>query len=307
MKHVIVASLGCLLLLGLVGCKRHQPADTGASPAVPNQASGGQSLKINGSDTMVNLGQAWAEAFMQSHPGVDVQVTGGGSGTGIAALIDGTTDIAQCSRAMKDEEIAQAKSKGRNPVQTQVGWDGLAVIVHPSNPVSELTIDQLADIFTGRVANWKDVGGADHPIVVLSRESNSGTHVYFKEHVLNKGDSKGTEEYAAEAMLLSSSQAIHDEVMNNESAIGYLGLGYVDDKVKALKVARKAAEPAVAPEPARVLDHTYPISRPLFVYTDGDPAGLVKQYIDFCLSSEGQRIVSELDFVPLKSEAEESP
>ncbi|MCX7920358.1 MAG: phosphate ABC transporter substrate-binding protein [bacterium] len=256
-------------------------------------------IQIKGSDTMVNLGQAWAEAFMKREPNISVAVTGGGSGTGIAALINGTADIAQCSRSMKEKEIEQAKAKGVNPVEHKVALDGLAVVVHPKNPVSKLTIDQLSDIFTGKIRNWSQVGGKNAPIVILSREVNSGTHIYFKEHVVRRGNEKGPEEFAPDALLMPSSQAIADEVASNPNAIGYYGMGYVSEKQKAILVAKDKDSAYIAPTKENVINGSYPISRPLFLYTNGKPTGAVKQFIDFVLSAEGQKIVSQQDFVPI--------
>jgi len=257
------------------------------------------SIQIKGSDTMVNLGKSWAEAFMVKYPEAKVAVTGGGSGTGIAALIQGTTDIAQASRTIKSEEIDEAQKNGITPKEFLVGYDGISVIVNPANPLLSLTLDNLADIFTGKINNWKTVGGNDTIIVLLSREVNSGTHVYFKEHVLNKGDSKGTVEFATEALMMPSSQAIADEVANNPNAIGYLGMGYVTEKQKALPIAKDTGSEAVAPTMENVMSGTYPISRPLFIYTKGEPQGTIKQFMDFVLSPEGQEIVKNEGFVPL--------
>ena len=257
------------------------------------------SIQIKGSDTMVNLGQAWAEKYMEKNPADFVAVTGGGSGTGFSSLISGTCDIAMSSRNIKDKEITLAKQKGVNPFETKVALDGLAVVVNPKNPVSKLTLDQLAGIFTGKITNWKDVGGADVKIVILSREVNSGTHVYFKEHVLRKGDPNSKEEFAPDALLLSSSQAIADEVAGNPSAIGYYGMGYISLKQKPIAVAKDEKSEYVEPVIENVLNNKYPISRPLFLYTNGEPKGLVKKFIDFCLSKEGQDIVLKTDFVPI--------
>ena len=182
------------------------------------------SIQIKGSDTMVNLSQAWAEKYMQENPSDFVAVTGGGSGTGISSLISATCDIANASRTIKEKEIGLAKQRGVNPYEIKVGLDGLAVVVNPKNPVSKLTTKQLAGIFTGKITNWKEVGGADAKIVVLSREVNSGTHVYFKEHVLRGNDPNSKEEFASTALMLSSSQAIADEVAGNPAAIGYYGM-----------------------------------------------------------------------------------
>ncbi|HOW35626.1 MAG TPA: PstS family phosphate ABC transporter substrate-binding protein [Candidatus Omnitrophota bacterium] len=258
------------------------------------------SIQIKGSDTMVNLGQAWAERYMEENPDSFVAVTGGGSGTGLSSLISGTCDIAMSSRNIKEKEIALAQKKGINPYEIKVALDGLAVVVHPANPVSKLTVDQLAGIFTGRISNWKDLGGKDEKIVVLSREVNSGTHVYFKEHVLRKNDPNSQEEFAHGALMLSSSQAIADEVAGNTSAIGYYGMGYISAKQKPVFIAQDEKSEYEAPTIENVVNGKYPISRPLFLYTNGQPQELVKKFSDFCLSKEGQEIVLKTDFVPVK-------
>lgn len=258
------------------------------------------SIQIKGSDTMVNLGQGWAEEFSKLNPKINVAVTGGGSGTGIAALINGTCDIAEASRSMKDKEIAAAKAKGIEPKEYIVGLDGLAVVVSPSNPIENLTIDQLRDIFMGSIKNWKEVGGANLSIVILSREVNSGTHVFFKEHVLRRGNDKGPEEFAPEALLMPSSQAIADEVAQNSSAIGYYGMGYTSPSQKVVAIAKDANSKYVKPAIETVLSGEYPISRPLYMYTKGEPKGAIKEFIDFVFSKEGQEIVKKIDFVPVK-------
>lgn len=257
------------------------------------------SIQIKGSDTMVNLGQAWAEKYMELYPADFVAVTGGGSGTGIASLISGTCDIAASSRNIKEKEITLAKQKGIEPFEIKVALDGLAVVVNPDNPVDKLTLEQLAGIFTGKITNWKAVGGVDAKIVILSREVNSGTHVYFKEHVLRQGDPKSQEEFAASALMLSSSQAIADEVAGNTGSIGYYGMGYISGKQKVIHVAIDANSEYIAPTIDNVVSGKYPISRPLFIYTNGQPQGLVKKFVDFALSKEGQDIVVKTDFVPI--------
>ncbi len=280
--------LFCLVaVLAMSGCSR--------------QSQQANSIQIKGSDTMVNLGQAWAEAFMQANPKVSVAVTGGGSGTGIAALLSKTCDIAELSRELKPEEIAMAKEKGFEPKQITVAMDGLAVVVHPANPVSQLTMDQLAAIFSGAVTNWQEVGGTNLSIVVLSREVNSGTHVYFKEHVLRGSNKDSQAEFAANALMLSSSQAIADEVAQNTGAIGYYGMGYISAKEKALAIAKDANSPFVRPTIENVIDKTYPISRPLLMVTRGQPLGLVAEFLNFVLGPEGQKIVAKIDFVPVNS------
>jgi phosphate transport system substrate-binding protein len=257
------------------------------------------SIQIKGSDTMVNLGQAWAEKYMEKNPSDFVAVTGGGSGTGLSSLISGTCDIAMSSRNIKEKEIALARKKGINPNEIKVALDGLAVVANPKNPIDKLTMDQLAGIFTGRIANWKELGGKDEKIVILSREVNSGTHVYFKEHVLRKMDPNSKEEFAPGALMLSSSQAIADEVASNSAAIGYYGMGYISSKQKPVAIEKYGASSFVAPSIENVLNGSYPISRPLFIYTNGTPAGLTKKFIDFMLSEEGQDLVLVTDFVPI--------
>lgn len=285
-KLTIIFVSAAIGLLFVSGCARRS-----------NQAN---SLQIKGSDTMVNLGQAWAEAFMKQNPGSSIAVTGGGSGTGITALINNTCDIAEVSREMKQSEIELVAAKGAAPQKIIVALDGLAVVVSPANKISELTIDQLADVFTGKIKNWKELGGRDAKIVLLSREVNSGTHVYFKEHVLRHGKADGKEEFAAEALLLSSSQAIADEVSQNQDAIGYYGMGYITAKEKALMVAKDINSPYEAPTMENVISGAYPISRPLLMYTKGEPQGLAKTFIDYVLSPAGQQVVKKLDFVPVK-------
>jgi len=263
-------------------------------------ASAKNSIQIKGSDTMVNLGQAWAEKYMQENPGDFAAVTGGGSGTGISSLISGTCDITMSSRNIKEKEIALAKARGINPFEIKVALDGLAVVVNPKNPISKLTLDQLAKIFTGKNTNWKELGGQDSKIVILSREVNSGTHVYFKEHVLRREDPNGKEEFAPGALLLSSSQAIADEVAGNPAAIGYYGMGYISSKQKDVAVAKDDKSEYVVSTIENVINGKYPISRPLFLYTNGEPRGLVKKFVDYVLSKEGQDIVLKTDFVPIK-------
>ena len=257
-------------------------------------------IQVKGSDTMVNLGQAWAEKFMEDNPDDFIAVTGGGSGTGFSSLISGTCDIAMASRNIKEREVTLAKQRGVEPFEIKVALDGLAVVVNPENPISNLTIGQLADIFTGRIKNWKEVGGKDSKIVILSREVNSGTHVYFKEHVLRGNNPDSQEEFSPTALLLSSSQAIADEIAQNPQAIGYYGMGYISQKQRAISVAKNDKSEYVKPTIENVVSGRYPISRPLFLYTNGKPQGFVKRFVDFVLSEKGQDIVVETDFVPIK-------
>ncbi len=257
------------------------------------------SIQIKGSDTMVNLGQAWAEKYMEENPNDFVAVTGGGSGTGFSSLISGTCDIAMSSRNIKEKEISLANKKGINPNEIKIALDGLAVVINPENPVSKLTLGQLAGIFTGKIVNWKEVGGKNKKIVLLSREVNSGTHVYFKEHVLRKNDPDSNEEFAPGALMLSSSQAIADEVAGNPLAIGYYGMGYISAKQKPVAIAMDEESEYIEPTIENVVNGKYPISRPLLLYTNGLPQGLIKKFVDFALSKEGQDIVLATDFVPI--------
>jgi phosphate transport system substrate-binding protein len=259
----------------------------------------GQTIENKGSDTLVNLALAWAETYMGSRPEVRISVTGGGSGTGIAAMINGTVDIVNASRAMKPEEIEEAESNGISPVEFVVAGDAIAVVVHPSNPVDELTLGQISDIYTGKITNWKEVGGEDRPIVLLSRESNSGTHVYFLENVIRLGDKESDLLFSPDTLLMPSSEGISSEVRLNANAIGYDGLGYVTHDQKMLAVAVHKDSPFVRPSIETVNDGSYPISRPLFMYTAGEPSGRIKTYLDWILS-DGQSLVRELGFVPLK-------
>ncbi|MGQ9493811.1 MAG: phosphate ABC transporter substrate-binding protein [Anaerolineae bacterium] len=275
----------------LLGC--HSEPSPGQTP------SAAQSIENKGSDTMVNLALAWAEAYMQLHPEVRISVTGGGSGTGIAAMINGTVDIANASREMKPEEIEAAKANGINPVEFTVARDAIAVVVHPSNPVQQLTLQQISDIYTGKITNWRQVGGENRPIVLLSRESNSGTYVYFLENVIRLGLKDNNLLFSPDTLLMPSSEGISCEVRQNPNAIGYDGLGYVTPDQKMIAVASKEGGPYVLPSMETVNDGTYPIARPLYMYTAGEPRGQIKAYLDWILS-DGQVLVSQLGFVPLK-------
>jgi phosphate transport system substrate-binding protein len=268
----------------------------GSNPAAAEEGA----LQIKGSDTMVNLGQGWAEEFMTENPDASVAVTGGGSGTGIAAIINGSCDIAQASRKMKDQEFEMAKAKGRQIEEFEVAVDALEVIVHPSNPIGQLTIEQLSGIFTGTITNWKEVGGIDQAILVLSRERNSGTHVYFLEHVLRKGNDKGPEEYGPRALMLPSSQAIVEEVAQSTGAIGYVGMGYVSERQKKIAVGTEPAGPFVLPSLESAIDKSYPIARPLLMYAVKPVNPTVRSFLEFVLSDRGQQIVREMDFVPVQ-------
>jgi len=256
-------------------------------------------IENKGSDTIVNLALAWAEKYQSDHPDVRISVTGGGSGTGIAALVNGTVDIANASRKIKDEETAEAKTNGINPVEHIIARDAIAVIVNPNNPVSELTLQQISDIYSGKYVNWQEVGGENRPIVRLSRETNSGTHVYFLETVLRLGDKKDKTLFSMDTLLLPSSEGIISEVRDNPNAIGYDGLGYVPKDLKMVAIAKEAGGAYILPSIKTVNDKSYAIARDLYMYTNGEPAGLIKEYLDWILSDEAQLIVAQLGFVPV--------
>jgi phosphate transport system substrate-binding protein len=256
-------------------------------------------IENKGSDTMVNLALAWAERYQDTHDGVRISVTGGGSGTGIAALLNDTVDLANASRQIKNEEIEKARASGLEPVEFVVARDAIAVVVHPDNPVNALSLEQLADIYSGKISNWREVGGEDRPIVRLSRETNSGTHVYFLEVVLRLGDSDNKTLFSQDTLLLPSSEGIIHEVRQNPNAIGYDGLGYVPHDLKVLAVSAKASDVYVSPSIETVNSGTYPIARDLYIYSAGQPEAFVKAYLDWIFSEEAQQIVSDLGFVPV--------
>lgn len=273
--------------------------------ATPNGNGNGDTLSfsITGSNTVQPLSVVWAEAFMNQRPEVSIAVSGPGSGVGIAALIDSTTDIAQSSRLIKQSEIDQAQANGVNPYEITVAQDALAVVVHPSNPVSELTIAQLSAIYSGQITNWQELGGDDLPIVVLSRDTNSGTHVFFKETVVQMrglATEDTSLEYGSNVLFLPSTSAGVEETAGNPRAIFYPGLAYVTADVQALAIKRTADDPAVLPSVETAKDGTYPVVRPLLYYTNGAPTGVIKDFIDYCLSSAGQAKVLEVGYVPVQ-------
>ncbi len=261
----------------------------------PNQPAG--FIQIKGSDTIVNAVQKVSEEFMKDYPYVFVAITGGGSGVGIASLINKTCHVASASRQMKPKEIQISNKRGVFPREFVVAYDGIAVIVNKNNPVDKLSVGDLHRIFTGKATNWKEFAGMDLSIVTLSREVSSGTHIYFKEEVIQLGQKDIAEEFSPQTLLLTSSQAIVEEIAANEAAIGYLGMGYVCDRCKPLLVAKDGG--FYPPNVDNVIKKTYPLSRPLYFYTDGEPKGPVKLFIDFTLGPVGQRQFVETGFVPI--------
>ena len=256
-------------------------------------ASVGVAQKIKGSDTVLPLSQKEAENYMKENKSMKLTVTGGGSGVGLAALVDNTTDIAMSSRKIKMDEKMKLQDAGRNYKEVTVAYDALSVIVNPSNKVDQLTREQLEGIYTGKIKNWKEVGGDDMVIVVYSRESSSGTYEFFKEHVLNRKN------YASSVLNMPATGAIVQSVSQTKGAIGYVGLAYMEKIVKALKVSYDKGKTYVAPSMASAKDKTYPIIRPLFYYYLTTVEKTVKPFIDYVLSAEGQKTVEEVGYVPL--------
>jgi len=290
MKKFILITM--IVPLFLAGCE---------SRTDPNQPNG--FIQIKGSDTIVNAEQMVAENFIKIYPQISIAVTGGGTGVGIASLINKNCEIAGASREMKSKEIDTANKHGVHPFETVVAFDGVAVIVNLNNPIDKLTIDQLHKIYTGEIKNWKELGGKDIEIVLLSREVSSGTHTYFKEQVIQLGKKTSKEEFLPGTLLLSSSQAIVEEVASNEGAIGYLGMGYVSGRTKSLMLDK--GKGYFSPTVPNVISKQYPLSRPLYFYTDGEPNNLTKLFVNYALSEQGQQCFKLSGFVPLKDNATE--
>ena len=289
-----VIALLLLLVAMMSGCRASDGGTSGG------QAQGQETyIENKGSDTIVNLALAWAESYQDTHSEVRISVTGGGSGTGIASLINNTVDIANASRRIKPEEIENAQANGVEPLEYVIARDAIAVIVHPDNPIKELTIPQISAIYTGEITNWKQLGGEDRPIVRLSRETNSGTHVYFLENVLRMGEKESELLFSMDTLLLPSSEGIIKEVGQNPNAIGYDGLGYITEEVKVVGVAVNPGQDYIYPSVETVNNGLYPIARELYMYTNGQPEGVLKEYMDWIFSDEAQKIVADLGFVPI--------
>ena len=275
---------------------------TGCGGSSGGPSSGRTVIVVEGSDTMVNLAQAWAEAYNKAHPEVSVQVSGGGSGVGIASLIDGVAEMANASRKMKDTELKRAEANtGERPQEFVVALDALAVYVHPDNPLESITLEQLADIYGegGQTTKWSQLGVENtacktDEITRVSRQNNSGTYHYFREAVL--GDAR---DYKLGSIDQSGSKDVVALISKTPCAIGYSGMGYRTEAVKWLPLARKSGEPGVEPSVAAAKDGSYPIARPLLIYMLGEPSGAVKDYLDWIQSAEGQRIVAEMGYVPM--------
>ena len=249
-------------------------------------------VQIKGSDTILNASQAIVEEYMKTNKKARIAVTGGGSGVGIASLINKTADIAMTSRNIKSSEVEALKKQGVAVEEIVLGYDGITVIINHNNHIKNLDKKTLAGIFAGEITNWKELGGDDAKIVVLSRDSSSGTHAYFKEEILRGGDKKSVVEYGQDTLYMPSNQAILQEVAKSKYAIGYIGMGYMNDTVDSLAVD------GVKPTFETVADKTYPIAREVFWYVDSARDGVTKEVVDFAVSSKGQEIVKEEGFVP---------
>jgi len=270
MKKILIVLLSAVFMVSIIGF------------------SYAEDLRIDGSTTVLPIAQKAAEVFMKKNADIKVFVSGSGSGTGIKALIDGTTNIATSSREAKDKEVASAKEKNVNLTGHKVALDGIVPVVHPSIKINDINVEQLRDIYNGKTKSWKELGGPDRPISVVSRDTSSGTYEVWEEKVL-KGD-----KVRADALLVASSGQTVQTVAQNKFAIGYVGIGYIDKSVKALTVGGKSASAS------SVRDNSWPIARPLFMYTNGKPSGTIAKFIDFMLSKEGQKVVNEVKYVSIQ-------
>jgi phosphate transport system substrate-binding protein len=255
----------------------------------------GTTITIKGSDTLVRLGQRWAEEYMKKNSEVVIQVSGGGSGNGIAALINGGTDICEASRDMKEKEYEEANKKGVKPFRISVALDGIAVFLNEGNPVEVLSVPQLKGIYTGAIDNWKEVGGPDAKIILYGRENNSGTYAFFKEHILDQ------EDYSEYTQTLPGTAAVVNAVSKDKNGIGYGGIAWAKG-VKYAAVKKADTTKAILPSVETVSDGTYPISRELYWFFNGKPEGELKALVNWALSEEGQKIATDMDYVPLPKE-----
>jgi phosphate transport system substrate-binding protein len=290
-RNILIACLSSFFLLTILGCGSRQDSGQDSS-----------TIRVEGSDTMVNLAQAWAEKYQIEKPEITIEISGGGSGVGISSLIQGLADMANASRQMKDKEMRRAKNEfNLDPQEFTVGKDALAIYVHKDNPIEEITIAELAAIYgeDGTLNSWTELGvsvtgTSNQKIVRVSRQNNSGTYAYFRQYVLDDNDFK------LGSIDLSGSADVVSMVEKTPGAIGYSGMGYATDGVKMVKVKIDADSPSVAPNAANVTNSTYPISRPLLIYTPTTPTGIVKDYLDWILGEAGQSIIEEMGYVPVQ-------
>jgi len=275
------------------------PSPTASPTPTPTAPEEKYVINQKGSDTLLVLAQRWAEDFMQKHPEAQIAVSGGGSGTGIAALINKQIEMADASRPMKSQEISDAKANGVDPVEWKVAVDGISVIVHPSNPLESLTATQLKAVYNGSYKNWQNIGGKDADIVTYGRQSNSGTSVYWQEHILKN------QKYRTDMQSLNGNADIVDAVARDPNGIGYVGVAYAaarKGEVKILTIQGKANQPAYEPTSENIASGKYPISRYLFIYTNGVPTGGIKEYLKFIIGDDGQKIAEEVEYIPLPPE-----
>ncbi len=294
---IIVLILVVIALAIWLVTRGKQVSPTMPPPKVESAPKG--KLVIKGSDTLLPLAQAWAEEFMRGHPGVSISVTGGGSGVGISALLDGTCDIANSSRSLKPSEEDRARKLGIEVLETKVAIDGISIIVNPQNPLQSITLQQLKDIYRGRYGSWKELGGPDIKMTIVGRDTPSGTYEFFKDKVL------GGEDYAPSVLNTPSSNQIATIVSQDAGAIGYVGVAYAEEfakagKVKIIAVAKDKNSPPLMPTMDNIKKGEYPLFRYLFNYTRGKPTGIIKEYLDFVTSSEGQKIVEKVGYIPLQ-------
>ena len=273
--------LSALLVVGAMGISKNLEARSSI-------------VQIKGSDTILNASQTIAEKYMGENRKARIAVTGGGSGVGISSLINKTTDIAMASRNIKEKELKLANERGINVDEIVVGYDGITIIANKENPVKDIDDKTLGKVFRGEITNWKELGGEDATIVVLSRDSSSGTHEFFKEHIVRENNSNSKQEYGAKTLYMPSNQAIKQEVIANKYAIGYIGMGYMDNSVESLKVD------GVEPTKENILNKSYPIAREVYWYTAKERDGVVKGLVDYAISPQGQAIIEEEGFVPVK-------
>jgi len=295
MKHKIFLLLAfAALVIFFTGCKKKSETEQ-------------LNITVKGSDTMVNLSQRWAEEYMNKNPGVSIQITGGGSGTGVAALLNGTTNIANSSRELKSSELEEAAKRGITPKVYEVALDGIAVIVHHDNPVTSLTIEQLSDIFSGKISNWKEVGGIDAEITLYGRENSSGTYEFFREKILGKDERGVQKDFAVNTQVLQGTAALGESVARDPRGIGYGGVGYFAARkdVKILGVKENKDAGVVFPSQNGIVNYEdiwsgkYSISRYLYCFTDGKTNPGVEKFLEFILSGEGQELVKEMEYIPL--------
>jgi phosphate transport system substrate-binding protein len=299
---LLIAAIFSAVVSG--GCGRPQqqaPAPGATTGAAPAPAAGGQIRQV-GSTTLLPLAERWRSEFNATNPGISIAVSGGGSGTGIKALISHSAEIADSSREIKSAEVEEAKAAGVMPVEHTVAHDGIAIIVNPANTLTQISVEKLSDLYTGKIAKWDDLGAKGlGQVQLINRDSSSGTYEAFKELVVTLGGKDKARDFAPGTLNQTSNQGILAMVEQTKGAIGYVGLGYVNDKVKVLKVIPVGGKDAVAPTVETVLSKKYPVSRALYCYTNGEPTGDLKTYIDYIKSAAGQKIVTELGFVPISA------